>query len=163
VSQVPRRFLWIALIASLAVNLFVAGFVVANVINRGWHGHHRPHGGRLALRAGFRALDTETRAMAERAWRAKLPEIRARLDAIRTAHHAFRDALDRSDTDPAGVQAAFQRIHEARGAAQQLIHRTIREIADKMTPAERKKFYKAVFDRRFRRDRRARRGPPPHR
>jgi Spy/CpxP family protein refolding chaperone len=162
VSRISRRFLWITMIASLAVNLFLAGFIVASVVNRGWHGHRLPPGrGRLALRAAFHTLDAKTRATAEQQWRAKLPEIRAKLVAIRDAHRAFRAALDKAGTDPSGVEAAFQRIHAARGAAQTLIHQTIREIAEKLSPDQRKKFYKAVFDRRFhRRDRRGPPGPP---
>jgi Spy/CpxP family protein refolding chaperone len=160
VSRISRRFLWVTLIGSLAVNLFLAGFLVSSAINRGWDGHHRPpHRGRLHLRAAFRVLDKDAREMARQHWRERLPAIRRSLDAIREAHRAFRAALDKADTDPAGVQAAFQRVHDARGAAQQLLHKTIREIGEKLTPEQRLKFYKAVFEHRFRR----RRGRPPPR
>ncbi len=158
-SRLSRRFLWITLIGSLAVNLFLAGFIVASVVNRGWDGHHgRAHRGRLHLRAAFRVLDGDTREMAQKTWRERLPEIRERLRAIREAHRNFRATLDKADTDPAAVQAAFQRVHDARGAAQALIHKTIREIGEKLTPEQRKAFYKAVFERRFRR--RDRHRPP---
>lgn len=160
-SQVSRRFLWIALIASLAVNLFVAGFVVANVAHRGWDRHRPPPRGLIHLRAAFRTLDGDTRKTAREIWRARRPALRQRIETIRDAHRAFRAAVEKSDTDPAAVETAFQRLHEARGAAQAYVHQTIREIGDKLTPEQRLRFYKAVFERRFRR--RHRRGPPPPR
>jgi Spy/CpxP family protein refolding chaperone len=161
VSPFSRRFLGIALGASLAVNLFLAGFIVASVINRGWHHHGPPHG-RLALRAAFHDLDPATRTTVEAIWRGRLPEIRSKLEAIRTARREFRAALHRDDIDPAAVQAAFQRVHDARGAAQQVIHQTIRAIGEKLTPAQRRKFYRTVFERRrWRRDRPGDRRRPP--
>ncbi|MEQ8698301.1 MAG: periplasmic heavy metal sensor [Bauldia litoralis] len=159
-SRLSRRFLWIALIGSLAVNLFLGGFIIASVINRGWDGHHKnAYRGRLHMRAAFRALDDEARQAARAQWRQRLPEIREKLRAIREAHRAFRATLDTADGDPAAVQAALQRIHAARGEAQTAIHRAIREIGEKLTPAQRKAFYKAVFERRFRRRDRPRRQP----
>lgn len=150
-SRLSRRFLWITLIGSLAVNLFLAGFIVASVVNRGWDGHRSAHRGRLHLRAAFRALDGEARETAREHWRQRLPQVRQKLRAIRDAHRAFRATLDKADSDPAAVETALQRIHAARGEAQAFIHQTIREIGEKLTPAQRKAFYKAVFDRRFRR------------
>ena len=155
-----RRTLIILLIVSGGLNLFFAGVIVTSIVV-----HDRRHGGIQGVnrRAGFRLfmavrnLDEPHRTRALALLRAKRPEIRTKIRAVRQARRDLGRMLRRGDSSAANIEAGFRRLHNARGEAQVALHALVRVIAEKLTPDQRKRFYQAAFrPRPARRDRRHR-------
>lgn len=143
-----RRLLIILLIVSGGVNLFLAGVIVTSIVV-----HERRHGGvhNVNRRAGFRLflavrdLDEPHRARAMALLREKRPEIRGKIRAVRQARRDLGRMLRSGDSSAADVEAGFRRLHAARGEAQVALHALVRTIAEKLTPDQRKRFYRAAF------------------
>jgi len=157
---VSRRVLIILLIVSGGFNLFLAGVIVTSIVV-----HERRHGDmhKVNRRAGFRLflavrdLDEPHRTEAMALLKARRPEIRAKVRAVRRARRDLGRMLRRGDSSAAAVEAGFQRLHKARGEAQVALHALVRVIAEKLTPDQRKRFYQAAFrPRPARRNRRHR-------
>ena len=155
-----RRTLIVLLIVSGGLNLFLAGIIAASVFAY-WNRPDidRGPGPRTAFRL-YRAVDElpePQRSRARALLKEKRPEIRARIDAIRTARRDLRQRLRRGATSPEAVEAGFRSLQRTRGEAQAALHALVRQIAETLTPDQRQRFYRQAYrprgkKRRWRKD-----------
>ena len=155
-----RRTLIILLIVSGGLNLFLAGIIAASVFAY-WNRPDidRGPGPRTAFRL-YRAVDElpePQRSRARALLKERRPEIRARIDAIRTARRDLRQRLRRGATSPEAVEAGFRSLQRTRGEAQTALHALVRQIAETLTPDQRQRFYRQAYrprgkKRRWRKD-----------
>lgn len=143
-----RRTLIILLIVSGGLNLFLAGVIVTSIVI-----HQSRHGGMTGpdRQAGFRlfravrGLDEPHRSRARALWKEKRREIRARIRAVREARRDLGAMLRKGDASASAIEAGFKRLHDARGDAQTALHALVRQIVEKLTPEQRKRFYRTAF------------------
>ena len=161
-----RRTLIILLIVSGGLNLFLVGLVAASVIFY-WSQSDigRGPGPKSAFRL-YRAVDglgEPQRARARALLKENRPEIRARIEAIRTARRDLRKRIRRGATSPEAVEAAFRNLRQARSEAHMAYHALVRRIAETLTPDQRRRFYREAYrwrarkHKRYRHDERERR------
>lgn len=108
--------LFAALILSVAVNLVVAGFVVARL-----HGGPPPPGSEVEriVSMGTRGFPPEIqKAIADGAI-AKRAEIRQRLDDVQAARRQMFDAMRADPFDPAALDAAYANLRDKTEALQE--------------------------------------------
>lgn len=155
-----RRTLIILLIVSGGLNLFFVGVVAVSVIVH-WSGPEtgRGPGSRTAFRL-YRAVDDlaePQRTRARALLKEKHPEIRAKIEAIRTARRDLRRRIRDGAVAPETVEAGFLSLRRARGEAQMALHALVRRIAETLTPDQRQRFYSQAYrprgkKRKWRRD-----------
>jgi uncharacterized membrane protein len=154
-----RRGLWIALIASLAVNVFVLGWVASSYV----YGPHfgsiaRPGpaaapGGSFQHRRALRALSGSERETAERLWRENFPELRERLRALRQAHIEMRTAFAADQADPKTLGDTVAALKDKANAVFDQANATLLKIAAALPASARKSYFNAGFPRPRERDR----------
>ncbi len=153
-----RRGLWIALIASLAVNVFVVGWVAASH----FYGPQIAPGARLAPgspgigfqpRRAARALSGTDRETAERLWRESFPELRERVRALRQAQMGMRAAYAADQADPKALGDAVAALKEKANAVFDHANATLLKVATALPPSARKTYFAAGFPRPRDRDR----------
>ena len=125
------RWLGLALLLSLAGNLFLGGIVAARWINRPEPGVGPAQGPQLALRG----VPREYRKAIEDALAAKRPEITTALEATRQARNKIREALSAEPFNAAVLQTAYATLRESSMIAQQKYNEATVEAAAKL-PAE---------------------------
>jgi uncharacterized membrane protein len=139
-----RRWMAPLLVASLAMNLVVAGAAVSGFFwgTHGESGFHRSSD--LLPRSFFRSLDDERREELRAAFRPRKPEFREERSGLRDAAEALAEALDEEPFDPKLAQAAIE-DHARRS------HRLIDFVADfagdliqSLTPEERSALADAI-------------------
>ena len=154
-----RRGLWIALIASLAVNVFLVGWVAASHV----YGPGLVPGARIAQaaspgmafqhRRAIRALSGGERETANRLWRESFPELREKVRALRQAHVDLRAVFA---ADQAGAKAlgdAVAALKEKANGVFDHANATLLKIAAALPPESRKAYFNAGFPRPRDRDR----------
>ncbi len=163
-SSRSRRWLVPLLVASLAVNLVIVG---AALSGRFWP-HHGEHGGLnrsadLMPRGFFAELDRQRRDELATLFRSRKLEFRQHRGALREAASAFAEALER---EPFDAQPARSAIAEHTAKSHQLIDLAATvagELAEVLTPEERRALAAAIGQRleedRQRRERREQRSP----
>lgn len=154
-----RRGLWIALIASLAVNVFLVGWVASSWV----YGPRFVPGMRAAMtttspfsfqhRRALRALSGSERETAERVWRENFAEIRERARALRQAHMDMRTAFAADQADAKSLGDAVAAFREKANAMFDQANATLLKIAAALPPEARKKYFSAGFPRPRGRDR----------
>ena len=143
-----RRTLIILLIVSGGLNLFLVGIIATSVYMH----VYGPGGGsgpdpRTAFRL-YRAvdrLDEPQRSSARALLKAKRPEIRARIKAIRAARRDLRRRIRDGAAEPEAVEAGFRSLQQARSEAQAAFHALVRQIAVGLNPEQRQRFYRAAY------------------
>jgi uncharacterized membrane protein len=149
-----KRGLGIALIASLGVNLFLAGmFVTAAVYHRragGWIGYDRPFPHWVARRA----LDGPSREKVDKIWRDARPDLRTRIREVRRARREVRRQLRAGTLDRAALDRAFAALRDSTGAAHSAVYALIGRIAETLSANERKNYFRRRHWRGHRRLRR---------
>ncbi|HLS58022.1 MAG TPA: periplasmic heavy metal sensor [Paracoccaceae bacterium] len=130
-----RRWLGWALLASLALNLLFAGFLVGTALRGGHgHGHHESDAGLI----GFaRALPEEHRHALRQAIRGSESEWRAGREAMRDAMAGIRAAIAREPFDAERLRRALAVRREAQGRLAERATDLLVERIGQMTPAER--------------------------
>jgi uncharacterized membrane protein len=162
--QRRRRGLWIALIASLAVNVFLVGWVASSWV----YGPRFIPGARMTASTGSpfsfqhrrasRALSGEERAMANRVWRENFAELRTRAQALREAHIAMRTAFAADQADAKSLADAVAAFRDKANAMFDHANATLFKIAAALPAESRKAYFNAGFPRpRERRPREPRR------
>jgi uncharacterized membrane protein len=154
-----RRGLWIALIASLAVNVFVVGWVASSWV----YGPRFVPGARLAPPGGsgiafqhrraLRALSGNDRQAAERLWRESFPELRDKLRALRQAHLDLRGAFAAERADAKSLGDAVAALKTSANGVFDHANATLLKIATTLSPEARKAYFSAGFPRPRDRDR----------
>ncbi len=134
-----NRWLSIALVGSIALNLFLVGVVGAWVLKPSLFSGRGPGGppglptaASIADRIANR-LPAADKPILQQAFQEHEKEIRDRLEEMRAAQQNFRRSLRTSPYDPAAFSAAFERLQEARGKANLAIHQAVRDAAGAMS------------------------------
>lgn len=131
----PRR-LGLMLLASLGLNLFLAGFLAARL----WGGPGHPPPGRpfgpreLVVAARQAGAEGQVRELMQRR-REGLRKHHGQMRAARAEVHA---ALLAEPFDAARLREALDRVHSGTADAQSAVHEAFVELAQGMTPAQRK-------------------------
>lgn len=151
----PARWLKLALVLSLGLNLLVAGLVAG----AGLHGlrggdHRHPPGGELIDYGPYaRALSPEGRDKLRAAFRERRPEFRANREALRAGFRDLLAALRATPYDQARAAAALQAQQSRVEAQTALVRGLLLEHLAGLSDAER-----AAFADRL--EEVLRRGPP---
>ncbi len=128
------------LIVSLAVNLFLVGFLVSGMVARppafGF--------GIGAMREAAAVLPETAQAGLSEAFEAEREEIRRRFAAVVDARLAVRDAFLDDQYDPERVVEAMSRMRQEVGAVQQILQDTMAEAAVDLTPRQRRQFLREL-------------------
>ena len=158
-----RRGLWIALIASLAVNVFVVGWVASSWV----YGPRFLPGPRAAAATGspfsfqhrraMRAISGSERETANRVWRENFPELRDRAQAMRQAHIDMRSAFAADQADAKTLGDSVAAFREKANALFDHVNATLLKIAAALPAEQRKAYFNAGFPRPRHRDREPRR------
>ena len=127
------------LIASLAVNLFLVGFLVSGVVAR------QPVGGFGigALREAAAVLPEAAQTDLRTAFEAEGEEIRLHIEGVVDARWAVREAFLDEPYDPDRVRRALGRLREETGSVQRILQDTLAEAAADLTREERREFLRA--------------------
>lgn len=157
-----RRGLWIALILSLGVNLFLVGWVASAWVY-GPPGGFGPRAGAGAgapfqHRVAMRALSGENRQTVQRIWRESMPDFRARAAALREAHVGMRTAFAADQPDAKAMADAVATVKDRANGMFDHVNATLLKIAAALPAEARKAYFNAGFARARERDRQ-RRGP----
>ncbi len=155
-----RRTLIILLIVSGGLNLFLVGVIAASVVV---HWNRAEVGRTLGPRTAFRlyravgGLDEPQRSRARAQLKERHGEIRARIETIRAARRDLRRRIRDGAISPEAVEAGFRSLQQARGEAQAAVHALVRQIAETLTPDQRRSFYREAYrprakKRRWRKD-----------
>jgi uncharacterized membrane protein len=158
-----RRGLWIALIASLAVNVFLVGWVASSWV----YGPRFAPGVRATTATGspfsfhhrraLRTLSGTEREIAERVWRENFPELRERARALRQAHLDMRAAFAADQADAKSLGDAVAAFKEKANAMFDHANATLLNIATALPADARKAYFSAGFPRPRGRERRSER------
>lgn len=136
-----RRWLLVGLVASLALNLFLAGVVGAWLVRPAIFRPAGPPGpppelglsaDRLAERIA-RRMPPSDKPIIRKSFETHEQEIALRLDEWRKAQQASRRSLRAEPFDAAAFTAAFSRAQEARLGYQMAVHQAVREAAAAMS------------------------------
>lgn len=158
-----RRGLWIALIASLAVNVFLVGWVASSWVYGPRFGPGAqwapPPGTGMAFqhRRALRALSNDHRQTADRIWRENFAETRDRVRALRQAHVDLRTAYVADQADAKSLADAVAAFKAKADGALDHVNATLIKIATALPAEARKAYFNAGFPRRDR-ERRPERG-----
>jgi len=153
-----RRGLWIALIASLAVNLFLVGWAASSWVYGPRHGaaarQAAGQGMPFQHRNAVRAIGGENRQTVQRIWRESLPEFRTRAESLRQAHAAMRTAFGADQADAKTMTEAVAVLKDKANAMFDHVNATLLKIAAVLPSDARKAYFNAGFARgRERRER----------
>ncbi|MGH6932603.1 MAG: periplasmic heavy metal sensor [Dongiaceae bacterium] len=128
----------IALFISLALNIFVAGWVAGHGKGpRGGHGGLSEAGMRVGIQRVLRVLPPDDRRVVETMFEAERPSIRQQFEALRQAHQAVAATLRAQPFDQAAFEQAYGVMRQHSGAVQDAIHSVIVAAVPKLTNAGR--------------------------
>jgi uncharacterized membrane protein len=134
------RSLTIALVASVALNLFCVGFLVAGVTRRGRHdpGPRAHHGPFLGPR-GLHDVDPGAEHAMRRAMGHKREAFEAHGRTLREARRKVGAAFSAEPFDPKALQAAFSELRAQTAESQRVLHESLVEVAPTLDPEQRRK------------------------
>lgn len=145
-----RRWLRIALIASVALNLFFVGIVGVWAVKpmlRDRHGPAELGANSFTERMASRLPDAD-KPILRQAFQKRHDDIRRLFEEARTAQRDARRSLRANPFDPDAFSAASDRARAARDAAQAAIHQAVREAATTMSQEGRTKLAEGPRGRR---------------
>lgn len=119
----------IALVASVLLNVFVAGLWAGRLVRRG-------HPGRSP-----ETFDGEVDASGpmRRVWRAHDATLRPKREAVETARAAVRDALVAEPFNPDALEASLSQLRTETNEAQVALHRALVESARGLSVEDRRR------------------------
>jgi uncharacterized membrane protein len=164
-ARKPARWLWIGFFVSVALNLFLVGWVAAS-----WVGGIGPRpAGPGALGAGFnhfvarQALGDEHRRAADQIWRERFADMRQRAVAVREARNELARLLTADTADAAAIEAASRAVRARSDALIEHLAATLARIGATLPAEARKAYMQAGFNPRGRDGERRREGERPRR
>jgi uncharacterized membrane protein len=149
----PRRGLWIALIASLAVNVFVLGWVASSYVYGPRFvptmrvGTAGAPGMAFQHRRAVRALSGSDRETANRLWRESYPALREKLQSLRQAHLDLRAVFAADQADAKSLGDAVAALKEKANVVFDQANATLVKIGTTLSPEARKAYFNAGFPR----------------
>jgi Spy/CpxP family protein refolding chaperone len=132
--------LLVALIASLCVNLLLAGFLIGGR----WHDEPR-------WRGPFANVPEQARPVMKEVFASHKTEFDARREAVRQARQKVADVLKADPIDQAKLDQALSELMQQGLAMQQFGHQVMVEVARKLTPDQRREMVDSWAKDRFRR------------
>lgn len=154
-KRLSARTLSIALIVSLALNLFVVGIFVVGFLFH-WPGHHVQAGRPFPQWMARRSLDRDTRAKVDTIWREAHPVLRMRGRAMRKARREVRRRLIADPLDRKALEASYIELRDRTLEARKALKEVLTKVALTLNAEQRRKYFKRRFRHRYRR-----RPPPP--
>ena len=153
------RWLTVALLVSLAVNLLVVGVIAGHLLSGQRHMWQRPDAmrsetsmrdrpGEMVMRRMAQAVPTEHRAAFEAAMAEHRTQLAEAGRAVRDARMKVRDAMMAEPLDRARLDAAFAELRARGQGLQAALHAAVSDAAAKLPADARTKL--AEFDRRGR-------------
>ena len=144
------RRLAIALVASLAINLFLGGMATSRWLFHAPPGAHdaSPDGiGHFNRRAAHKALDPDTRRRVEAIWRDHIDDIRPRIRAARKARHDVMRELMAEPVDATALEATYATLRARTDEARTAVHSVLAEVAQMLPADQRRRFFEAGLSR----------------
>lgn len=146
------RRLSIALLVSLALNLFLGGMITSQWIFGERHG--RPgHVGRFDRQGARAAIDEQYRPEVDVVWQRHKAALRGKFREVRQVRRRLRELLVAEELDQAALAETYGELHERGLAARSLLGRPLAEIAAALPADQRRRYFEAGFAKR-------RKGPP---
>lgn len=142
-----RRLIYIGLFASLALNLFLVGVIVAGLF---WHGGHHHRRGPFNIRHAYTVLTPASQAKAKTIWQAERAAFFAKIHEVRAARREVRALLREDKPDIGRMEAAIAKVGRIRREIHDTLRGIVKKIADALPAEERVRFYRAVLKRRGR-------------
>jgi uncharacterized membrane protein len=130
----------LALAASVALNLFLAGVVAGRIggeAAQGWQG-------KRGIDALLAALPEEKRGAVRRELRQALPEVRRDQQAMLQARAAIADELARPQPDGAALDRHFREVQARTTAMQHAMQQAFKRAAGDLTVEERRALIEAA-------------------
>ena len=159
-TGLSSKKLAIALVASLALNLFLGGVWTAQWLGHRFEMHQRggpPH----HLRRGMDALGDEARQTVRQVFDRHAPALRQSFRAHRDARQAIRAVFEEDDFDRARAETALASLGAQRAAMRDRSNALMLEIAESLPPEDRRVFFRHVRPPDLMRRLRRHEGPPP--
>ena len=165
----PRltRGLAIALVVSVALNMFLGGMIAsAWIARRHFQNEFRQGGdsgamtGPFEMRRGLATLDPAARRTARQELERHRDALRQAGGEMLRARQDLQEILREDEIDPAALDKAFAEIRRTSDAAQAETHRALAAIVIELPPDQRRRFLEAALRRGPGGDRRPE-GPPP--
>lgn len=132
-----RHLLGIALLASLAVNVLLAGIVIGRWVD------HGPHYGssRFDREAAREALSPEARAVVDEIWERHHAAVRDKFKAAKQARRDFEALLQADEVDRAALDRAQAEMSARWAEARAEMVRSMTELALALSPEDRKAYF----------------------
>lgn len=155
------RGLTIALIASLALNVFAAGFITARIaapFGPPHHaGHHRGFDNPFRLMRNAEALPPDSREAFRAAIEEKLPALRAHHEEMRRQRRALWEALAAQGWDREAIESRMAAIRETQARQREAFDAAFLAAFETLSPEDRETLMKAAEERRMERRKRFKR------
>ncbi|MHA1537004.1 MAG: periplasmic heavy metal sensor [Alphaproteobacteria bacterium] len=149
-KNLSARTLGIALIVSLAVNLFLVGIFVAGFFF--YRPAHHAHSGQpFPHWAARRSLDSDARGKVKAIWREARPALRMRVRAMRKARREVRRQLRADPLDRKALDVAYGELRERTIAAREAMKDVLTKVAFTLNAEQRRQYFKHRFRHRYRR------------
>lgn len=148
-KRLSARTLGIALIVSLAINLFVVGIFAVGFF---FHGprHHAQAGRPFPHWMARRSLDSDTRGKVDAIWRGAHPALRSRVRAMRKARREVRRQLRADPLDRKTLEASYVELRERTVAAREALKEVLTKVAVTLNAEQRRDYFKRRFRHRYR-------------
>lgn len=139
-SRDLKRWMIVALVLSVAFNLFALGFIAARALKpHGPHGEHGQHGPFLGphgmMREGF---GPEARPLLDKIMKQHGDQLRGERGELRRARRAVRDALLNEPFDAGQLEHALSELRARTDSSQARMHEALLELARTLPLAQRK-------------------------
>ncbi|MBI4081080.1 MAG: periplasmic heavy metal sensor [Candidatus Lambdaproteobacteria bacterium] len=133
----------LALLASLVLNLFLAGLLAGRILSSAdrMDAMFRHY----TMRWATRVLGDEGRPLMDQVWSRHNSRLEPRLQELRASRKGVADVLATEPFDAQALARAFDRLSAATQAAQQALHPALVELAGLLTPAQRKRLAAADY------------------
>ncbi len=148
-----RRWVAVALFASIALNLFFAGLLVGRPMFGG-PDHARGAGGPPATnmmpspRMFISILGPQEGRKVLRELRSEVPDLRQKFKAIRVQHTAVVEAMRAEPYDPQALADAFEAVRDAHVDLTSSIQTPLTRMLANLSPEQRDKFADAFMNMR---------------
>jgi uncharacterized membrane protein len=136
-----KRWVVVALVSSVAFNLFALGFIVARAWKpRGMHHAHAEHGPFLGPRGLMReGFGPDARPMVEKVMKRHREALHSEHGELRRARRAVRDALLNEPFDAAQLEQALSALRVRTDSSQARMHQALVELAGTLPREQRKR------------------------
>lgn len=140
----PGNIKWL-LVGSIAVNLLLAGALVAHLLTPHGIARFRENEGFFDRRAAMTAISEEYRPRVRAVWQHRIDERRGEFQDIVRERRRLRELLLADRFDFETYEEAERELHERGMAARRTMQGTLAEIADLLPAEERRRFFDAGF------------------